>query len=283
MSPLLRGAGALYRGINRLRRGLYRRELLKARRLPRPVVSVGNITVGGAGKTPAVIAIGRHLIDKGYRVAILTRGYGRTGQEQGLMWAPDAARWGDEPSLIKTRLNKADVIVGSNRYDNALAYLTQNDTDIFILDDGFQHLQLHRDLDVVIDSGEQSALSREGREALRVADVVIRRNLRLEVPATLRGQSLYAFAGLANTGQFFESLRAAGLTLAGTRAFPDHHPYSDRDLDDIAALAAQSGATAIVTTEKDAVKIPRRDIIPIRAEFQIESSVFDRITALLQR
>jgi tetraacyldisaccharide 4'-kinase len=283
MNPILRGAGVLYRGINRMRRALYQRDVLRAKRLPRPVVSVGNITVGGAGKTPAVIAIGRHLIESGYRVAILTRGYGRSGQEQGLMWAPDAARWGDEPSLIKTRLDKADVIVGPNRYENAVVYLGQNDTDIFILDDGFQHLQLHRDLDVVIDSGRTAVPSREGRDALEAASVIIPRNLRLDVPSTLRGQSLYAFAGLANPGQFFESLRAAGLTLAGTRAFPDHHPYSDRDLDEIAARAAQAGATAIVTTEKDAVKIPRRDIIPIRAEFVIEPSVLDRITALIQR
>jgi tetraacyldisaccharide 4'-kinase len=105
----------------------------------------------------------------------------------------------------------------------------------------------------------------------------------VEVPSTLRSQSLYAFAGLANPGQFFESLRAAGLTLAGTRVFPDHHPYSDRDLDEIVARAAQAGATAIVTTEKDAVKIARRDIIPIRAEFVIDPSILDRITALIQR
>jgi tetraacyldisaccharide 4'-kinase len=283
VNPILRGAGALYRGINRMRRLLYQREVLKARRLPRPVVSVGNITVGGAGKTPAVIAIARHLIDNGYRVAILTRGYGRSGRDQGLMPAPDAARWGDEPTLIKTRLDKADIIVGSNRYENAIAYLIQNDTDIFILDDGFQHLQLHRDLDVVIEGGGPAALFREGRDALQSASVVIPRNLRVEVPSTLRSQSLYAFAGLANPGQFFESLRAAGLTLAGTRVFPDHHPYSDRDLDEIVALAAQAGATAIVTTEKDAVKIARRDIIPIRAEFVIDPSILDRITALIQR
>ena len=286
MNPALRVAGALYRAINRVRRELYRKGILKPKRLPRPVVSVGNISMGGAGKTPAVIAIGRHLIDRGYRVAVLTRGYGRSGTAQGLMTAVDPQSWGDEPSLIKSRLDKADVIVGSNRHANAVHYLRSNSTDIFILDDGFQHLQLHRDLDVVIDGGEQSirpGLSREGSSALRDADIVIPRRLRLEIPDALKRQRLYAFAGLADPEQFFASLRAAGLTVAGTQAFPDHYPYSERDLEDIAARAARANADAIVTTEKDAVKIARRDIIPVRAEFVIEPAVLDRITALLQR
>src|SRR5205085_7990955 len=97
---LLKPAELLYRGINRLRRALYRQGILKAKRLPRPVISVGNIAIGGAGKTPAVIAVARFLAARGNKVCVLTRGYGRPG-EGGRVEALDAARYGDEPVVIK--------------------------------------------------------------------------------------------------------------------------------------------------------------------------------------
>ena len=97
MRVLLKPFELLWRGLNRARRALYRRGLLKGRRLPKPVISVGNLAVGGAGKTPAVIAIGKFLIERGYRVAVLTRGHGRAGREQGPVTALDAERFGDEP------------------------------------------------------------------------------------------------------------------------------------------------------------------------------------------
>lgn len=277
MNPLLKPAELLYRAINRARRTLYRRGVLKARRLPRPVVSVGNIAAGGAGKTPAVIAIGRFLIDRGHRVVVLTRGYGRKGQG-GPVMVLDPEKYGDEPTLIKKHLDKAHVIVGSNRYENGLRY---SDADIFILDDGFQHLQLHRDLDIVIDA--PAGFFREGRAALKQADLVIPRRLRLDVPQNLRGKRLFAFAGLADNKQFFASLLDEGLTVTGTRGFRDHHRYSPADLAGIDRAAAESGAEGIVTTEKDAVKIARRDIIPIPAEFVIDADVLERIEQVIRR
>jgi tetraacyldisaccharide 4'-kinase len=280
----------LYRGINRARRALYRAGILRAKRLPKPVISIGNIAAGGAGKTPAVIAIGRFLVARGLHVAVLTRGYGRAG-EGGIVASLNVAEYGDEPTLIKMSIPSADVIVGSNRYENG----QQVTCDVYLLDDGFQHLQLHRDLDVVIDV-EGAWFHREGRSALRDADIVIPRRLRLAIPDALRGQQLYAFAGLADNEQFFGSLRAAGLSLAGSRGFADHHAYSAGDVAAIRQAAREAGATAIVTTEKDAVKLagdaimasaaqngtPHADaIVAIGATFEVEPDVLERILAAI--
>ena len=259
-------AELLYRGINRLRRALYRAGLLKPKRLPVPVISVGAIAAGGSGKTPATIAIAGALAARGLRVAVLTRGYGREGAG-GVITELDPARYGDEPVLIKKRLPHVEVIVGKNRYDNAI----RNKADVFLLDDGFQHLQLHRDVDVVID--HPSKFSREGRSALRDADVVLPRKIRLSVPDSLKGKRVFAFAGLADNDQFFRSI---GLELAGTRSFPDHHRYSPADID---AIKSAANGAPIVTTEKDAVKINDPAIVAIPIEFVIDDldSIVGRI------
>jgi tetraacyldisaccharide 4'-kinase len=269
---LLKPAELLYRGINRLRRALYRTGVLKAKRLPKPVISVGNIGIGGAGKTPAVIAIGRFLLERGWRVCVLTRGYGRKGCEEGPVTELDASQFGDEPVLIKRYLDKADVIVGHHRYTNGL----QINCDVYLLDDGFQHLQLHRDVDVVIDA--PARWYREGRSALRDADFVIPRRLRLAIPEALRGRRLFAFAGLADNEQFFRSLEG----VAGTASFGDHHHYGEGDLDAIRRRARDVGAQSIVTTEKDAVKIAAHDMIPIPAEMVIEPDVLEQIEARIR-
>lgn len=281
MNPIVRAAEIVYRGINRARRALYRAGVLRARRLPRPVISIGNIVAGGAGKTPAVIALCRFLGSNGLRVAVLTRGHGRSG-DGGVVDAADPERFGDEPVLIKNSTENVAVIVAYNRYLNASLYLNRNDCDVFVLDDGFQHLQLHRDIDVVIDApGDR--VSREGRSALSDATFVVPRRLHVEVPPELLQKRVFAFSALADNAQFFGSLQAAGLEVVGTRGFGDHHRYSAADLDTIARLAAASGAEQIVTTEKDAVKFSRRDIMPIRAVFVFETTVLERILAAVRR
>jgi len=281
VTTLLKPLELLWRGVNRLRRALYRRGLLKSKRLPRPVVSVGNLAAGGAGKTPAVITIARYLTKHGFRVAVLTRGYGRNDKASGIVTSLDAARFGDEPVLMKSKLKNVDVIVGSNRYDNAVQFLNQNDCDLFVLDDGFQHLQLARDVDVVIDTA--GVVMREGRSALADADFVIRRNLRMAVPEGLTSKRLFAFAGLANNDQFFASLRGLGLSVAGTKGFRDHHRYTPADIASVKEAARDAGAEIVVTTEKDAVKIDDRDIIPIAAEMIVEPEVLEAIASRIFR
>src|SRR5687767_14613808 len=109
--------------LNALRRTMYRAGILRSRRLPRPVVSIGNLSTGGAGKTPAVIALANELTQRGIRVAVLTRGYGRSdASHQGVVTESDPGRFGDEPVVIRKRTRNVDVIVGSNRYENAIEY-----------------------------------------------------------------------------------------------------------------------------------------------------------------
>jgi tetraacyldisaccharide 4'-kinase len=277
---LLKTIELLWRGVNRVRRALYRRGILKSKRLPRPVISVGNLAAGGAGKTPAVIAIARYLDARGFRVAVLTRGYGRAGNVAGLVTSLDAATFGDEPVLLKSKLKNIDVIVGSKRYQNAIEFLNSNDCDLFILDDGFQHLQLARDADIVIDTA--TGVIREGRSALADADIVIQRRLRLAVPEHLTGRRVFAFAGLADNEQFFDSLRANGLNVVGTRSFRDHHRYTAADIAAIKDAARTAGAEAIVNTEKDAVKIDDRDIIAVAAEMIIQPEILKEIGELVE-
>jgi tetraacyldisaccharide 4'-kinase len=247
---VINALAAPWRVVNRVRRALYRAAVLKSKRLPKPVISVGNIAAGGAGKTPAVIAIAEHLVARGKRVAVLTRGYGAN----------------DEPALIKKRVPKAEVIVGKNRYANSRAA----NCDVYLLDDGFQHLQIHRDLDIVIDVAG-ARVYREDRSALRDADFVIPRNIRTDAEK-LRGKRVVAFAGIANNAQFFETLREAGAEVAATREFPDHHRYKPGDI---------PAGEILVTTEKDAVKLDRDDIIAVRLDFIIPDEVFARIDAIV--
>jgi tetraacyldisaccharide 4'-kinase len=271
VSVLLKPLELAWRGVNRARRALYRAGLLKAKRLPRPVISVGSIAAGGAGKTPATIAIVRHLTSRGWRVAVLTRGYGRAGAG-GRVEALDAARYGDEPVLIR-KATGAEVLVGKNRYRNALAI----NIDVFVLDDGFQHLQLARDVDVVINA--EARWHREGRSALRDAAFVIPRRLALDAAAVC-GRRVFAFAGLADNAQFFAALRAAGAEVVGTKGFGDHHRYTPGE---IAALKRNAGSALLVTTEKDAVKIDDRDIIAVPASFEIEPAVLEAIEARIRK
>ncbi len=258
----------LYFGINRLRRALYRAGILQGKRLHRPVISIGNIAMGGAGKTPAVIAVCRALSSKGLRVAVLSRGYGRGDPSySGLVTSSDPVKFGDEPVLIRRSII-GDVLVGLNRYENARKY----DADVYVLDDGFQHLQLRRDYDLVIDA--PAKFYREGRSALKDADAVIPRRLRTIVPEELRGKRVFAFSGLADNEQFFASLREEGLDVAGTRGFPDHHRYTVADVE---ALKRDAAGLPLVTSEKDKVKIADPAVSCVGAELLIPEEVLDEV------
>jgi len=304
MTGMLKPFELAWRGVNRFRRSLFRVGILRARALPRPVISVGNIAVGGSGKTPVTVAIAMELLAAGKSVAILSRGYGRSSKDPMLIVdSDDPARFGDEPVVLRQLAPGAEVIVGADRWSTAMAFLRDHDCDVFVLDDGFQHLQLERDLDVVIDQSSARWL-RESPLALEFADVILersegvgRREFRLSmVPAEvrigdetrsieqLRGLPIFAFSGLARNDQFFESLFRLGLAVCGTRSFPDHHPYGRSDVEGIRRAAASAGATLILTTRKDFVKIGDSDLAVLDVEARIEPrrAFLDRIFSVFE-
>ncbi len=307
MSPLLKSIELLYRGVNRGRRAWYRHGLGRAHALPRPVVSVGNIATGGGGKTPTVIAIANALEVRGLKVAILTRGFGGqlSGKVGQIVTAPfDPARFGDEPVLMARRVPGVDVVVGAKRWESGLAYLVQRDCQAFLLDDGFQHLQLHRDLDIVLDR-PSSRWHREGPSALAAADIVLRR---VDTPAEdgewtarmvassvrqsgthreveeLLGKRVFVFSGLADNEQFVRTVADLGCRIVATRSFPDHHRYVESEIDEIRDEAERLRAIPI-TSEKDAVKLGDASVAVVEASMRIPSldSIIERIVSLVRK
>lgn len=299
MKFLLKPVELLYRGVNRLRRALYRNGMLKSRVLPRPVVSIGNIALGGSGKTPAVIAIARFLASRGMKVAVLTRGYGRKNAKGGgVVTEPDAERFGDEPVLIARRAPEADVIVGSNRHEAAETYLRERNCDVFLLDDGFQHLQVARDIDVILEN-RRARWYREGPDALRDADVVVTRDDGEFIATTSidtlvwRGERrpagelgtfrVVAFAGLADNARFFAALESLGANVVARAEFRDHHRYSVADIDWLRAELRAARGEILVTTEKDWVKIQQPDIAYAELEMRFNDAFWVRLVKLLEQ
>ncbi len=308
----LSGAGWAYGQAQALRRWAYRRGWLRSEHPGVPVVSVGNLTLGGTGKTPCVERICRVLQGMGRRPAVLSRGYGGSASRSGAVVGDGRrvlADWtvgGDEPVLLARRLPGVPVLVGRDRRRTARRAVRELGADALVLDDGFQHLRLARDLDVVtIDARNPfgngaclpRGLLREGLRALADAGLVVLTRTRglprgrvaalretvdryapgvpvltaehrpagwigadgermLEVEA-LRGEKVLAFAGIGNPAAFFEDLEALGLRVVDSVPFPDHHRFTAEDLGRLAEWGRLVNASALVTTEKDLVRLPR--------------------------
>jgi tetraacyldisaccharide 4'-kinase len=250
----------------------------RAQRLPVPVVVVGNVIAGGAGKTPVVLAVLEHLRERGLQAGIVSRGYGRRGDDcTEVQPHDDAARVGDEPLLLR-RKSGVPVFVAPRRVAAARALLQAHpQTQVIVADDGLQHLALARDLEICVFDGRgvgngwQLPAGPLREPWPRPVDLVLvhgdppgipghrlRRQLAAQAVradgsrqplAALQASPVVALAGIANPDAFFGMLRAAGLQLAQARALPDHHDFSD-------ASALPPDAT-LVCTEKDAVKLWR--------------------------
>lgn len=296
---LLSPVALCYRNIQIMRAALYRRGILRSYRLSCPVISVGNLTVGGTGKTPATAWIARRLLQQGLRVAVLSRGYGGSlegncalvSDGQTILLTPDQC--GDEPYLLASTIPGLMVVIGSDRYRAGLLAQEALKPDAFLLDDGFQHLRLQRDLNILLLDGQRpfgngwtlpSGLLREPRSALARADLVLftrchagqivpdpgkpyccsehrltsfnRSDNGDELsPAALQGSRVLAFAGIADPAAFFEGLEELGIPLVASCALPDHEPYQEKGLEQIDRLYAESKADWLITTEKDGVKL----------------------------
>ncbi len=186
--PVLNALSRVYGVLIRIRQMLYARRFFQSRELPIPVISIGNITLGGTGKTPTVISIGTLLLQEGKRPAVISRGYGRKSESDTLVVSDgqtvlvDAQTGGDEPVLIGTKLPNAPVIVGRNRYRAAQEALQLFKPDVLLLDDGYQHMQLRRTLDIVLVDAENpfgnsrlfpAGILREPASALNRAHAVL--------------------------------------------------------------------------------------------------------------
>src|SRR5947208_1692781 len=275
----------LYGGAVRLRVLLYQKGWLKQKRLKGTVISVGNLTVGGTGKTPMVIWLAEKFLVEGKRVAILSRGYrGSNGTS-------------DEVELMKFRLQgRVSFGVGKNRFAEGHRLESQQPIDVFILDDGFQHLQLARDLDILLmdvsrplaresllpagrlreplvamsranlivftraetASGTLEAIGKLNQYPVFAASTRLLGFRRFGGESTLLSASeigagpFFAFCGLGNPDAFFRDLGNWGLAICGQAIFPDHHRYTQRDIVEVRRVGKQAGANAFVTTEKDA-------------------------------
>ncbi len=304
-------ASHIYGGLVLLRTALFTSGLAGVRRLPVPVLSVGNLVAGGSGKTPFVEMLARRLLERGHRVAIILRGY-RGGSTkpmiicdgQRLLFEPPMAA--DEAYLLGRHLPGIAVLTGADRYRVGRIALEQLGCEIIILDDGFQHLRLHRDLDVVLVDGANpfgygrmlpTGLLRERPEALGRADLLvvthadfggdldaIKQDLWRYAPTApivlavhrplgligphcvalplhrLQGERVMALSGIGNPGSFEATLVRLGAHVLAHHIFPDHYIYSPADLKALSAAARAAGASMMVTTEKDMIKLTRLNL-----------------------
>jgi tetraacyldisaccharide 4'-kinase len=310
-------ASAIFGTAVRLRNALYDRGLFKSRKLSRPVVSVGNISVGGSGKTPFVIALGRLLKERGIEFDVLSRGYGRMHTETAVVDPGGTAeQFGDEPLLIAQKLG-VPVAVGANRYEaGLLAEKRFPQSKLHLLDDGFQHRQLHRDFDIVMlpeadltDRLLPSGRLREPLPSLNRADALVlapglaspgpekpvwraRRStqivwLREHTQPSLR---LVAFCGIARPKQFFAALVNSDVNVTDHVSFPDHHHYTGRDVDSLLKMQAQRGAHGFITTEKDLInlgslaeKLPMAAKVVLTLELENPQEVLDSLLHTLEQ
>jgi tetraacyldisaccharide 4'-kinase len=253
-------------------------------RLRWPVVSIGNLSVGGSGKTPLVVSLVQLLQREGVAPDVLSRGYGRSrATVERVDPAGSADQFGDEPLLI-ARSTGVPVYVGASRYEaGLLAESELGGPGVHLLDDGFQHRQLARDLDIVVmhrSDLEQRLLPagrlRESLASLRRAGVIVLRHEHAELASTLRVhtrpdcrfwrvrrilalqsplQRGVAFCAVARPSEFFAGLASVGAGLAEQVRFRDHHRYTMADVDRLAELGRRVGCDGFVTTAKDDVKL----------------------------
>lgn len=329
MKPFLFTISIVYGGLVKLREALFKKGILQSKRLPCPVVSIGNITVGGTGKTPMTLYVTELIRRYGYKVAIVSRGYkGKAEKTVGIVcdgrmicMEPDQA--GDEPFMMAKRLRSVPVIVGKDRFMAGMLAVKEFNPDVVLLDDGFQHLRLYRDIDLVLldfnsPFGNGNLLPRgilrEPASSLSRADALIltrsdsapgsiKANLldrlmylslkrsvyitshapyiHMIVKATgdiedvalsksrdwdseiIKGRKVFAFSGIARNEDFKHTVEGFGCDVSGFAGFPDHHAYSDEDINSILQSAKDAGAEIVCTTEKDYARIGHRKSWPI--------------------
>jgi tetraacyldisaccharide 4'-kinase len=277
---------------SRFRNHLYDKQIIKSVRFPGFVISIGNLTWGGTGKTALTLQLASFLINQKYRVAIVSRGYRRS--TRGLKVVSDGSgpecKWkecGDEPFLLASKLPGATVLVAKRRIE-ALSYFETARVDVILLDDAFQHRKIARDLDLVlVDASENITTQRvipfgklrEEPQSIHRADAVIlthqseahpettrwfventkksvfHADYVAEDPDLIRGKKIGAFCGIGAPQHFFQMLKQNGADVVASKSFPDHHRFSTQEIEKIRDVSLKNGAEFFVTTEKDAVRL----------------------------
>jgi tetraacyldisaccharide 4'-kinase len=302
----------LYGAVVGGRNALYERRILRSRALHGPVVSVGNISAGGSGKTPFVILLGELLKARGIRFDMLSRGYGR--KTRGVLLVDPGGRgleFGDEPLLIARRL-QVPVVVGEDRYAAGRFAEARFGPQMHLLDDGFQHRGLARDFDIVLVTPEDardrllpSGRLREPLGALQRADAVVLASGAAAESFPLAGKTVWrvrrgivaqnvperpvVFCGIARPKTFLLQLRAAGIDPIAEAFFRDHHAYTEKDVRDLLQLRERSEAGGFVTTEKDAVNLggyldalQPLAVVPVKMELADAANALDTMLRVIE-
>jgi tetraacyldisaccharide 4'-kinase len=320
---LLRAIAFLYLGIVSLRLYFFSTNFFRKHQLGCPVISIGNLTVGGTGKTPVVEKLARDLTERGRRVAILSRGYKSVRQKnsvkglnvrvvsEGGALLLDSKTAGDEPFMLAKNLRGVAVVVEKDRVACGLHAVSSLGSDLLILDDGLQYLKLHRRFDLVLidreasfgneyllprgtlreppehlrrathilitkcDGSDISSLRERIRKYNRTAPILECRHRPVELQdfstgailplEKLKGLRAGALSAIASPESFEQGLRRLGAELELTQSFADHHRYSKREMERFIKRCERRGVSCILTTEKDAVRMPRliQQTIPI--------------------
>jgi len=301
----------IYGGAVAARNTLYDRHLLPTRGLGGPVVSVGNLSVGGSGKTPFVVLLGELLQARGVKFDVLSRGYGR--QTRGVLQVDPAGlspQYGDEPLLIARRL-EVPVVLGEDRYQAGLLAEKNFGPQLHLLDDGFQHRALTRAFDIVLvtaDDARDSLLPagrlREPLTSLQRADAVVLtagatpENFPLDgklvwrvrrgiLPKNVPSRPV-AFCGIARPQTFILQLRKAGVEPVAEAVYRDHHAYTETDIRELLALKSNSEADGFVTTEKDAINLGAYfaaldpiSVVPVKMDLEDAPNAVDTMLRII--
>ncbi|HME36375.1 MAG TPA: tetraacyldisaccharide 4'-kinase [Candidatus Sulfotelmatobacter sp.] len=301
MNPL----SAIYGSVVGARNALYDRGVLRALRLQGAVVSVGNLSAGGSGKTPFVMLLGELLKARGIKFDVLSRGYGR--KSRGVQLVDPAGlpqEFGDEPLLIARKL-QVPVFVGEDRYDAGRFAESKFGPQLHLLDDGFQHRALARDFDIVLvtpqDANDRllpAGRLREPLSSLRRADAVVLASGASAVSFPLEGKLVWrvrrgivtenipprpvVFCGIARPQGFILQLRAANIEPVAEAFYRDHHAYNEKDVRELLELKRKSEAGGFVTTEKDAVNLggylaalERLAVVPVKMQLSDAANAVD--------
>ena len=347
-APFLSMASKVYGGAAKLRRTFYNSGIFESKRLPCFIISIGNIVVGGTGKTPMTMYVAETAEQWGYKTVIISRGYKGKAEMRGgivsdgrrLLMTPEAA--GDEPYMMAARLKNVPVVVGKDRVKMGRLAIREFNPDVLVLDDGFQHVKLHRDLDIVLLDYRKPlgngrllprGVLREPVSALLRAHAIIltkseglrdkktlsliekirsferkspvyraiydpfvykvskgkKKKFGINTQGTARdrteslaGRTVFAFSGLADNHQFRRTVKSLKCNLSGFMEFPDHHSYTEKDLNNIRAAAQKNRSDGLVTSEKDYVRFSKNIewfddlfVIGIEIDFGPDKNRFD--------